>query len=143
MAGGVPQLRGVLPTLTARGSLETGRCLFPRAKVRSRHGHAAALYPLLVPQMCAVGGQLSGRGRKVLALGRALMAGPMVLSLGGPCEGLSPSMADQVLRAHEAALARRGVGVLLIGQRAIEAGTIVSSLPDRTITISMPQLNSS
>ncbi len=71
------------------------------------------------------------------------MAGPMVLSLGGPCEGLSPSMADQVLRAHEAALARRGVGVLLIGQRAIEAGTIVSSLPDRTITISMPQLNSS
>lgn len=144
--GWVPQLDDIFPTLTVRENLEMGGYLLPRANVRSRLGEVAASFPLLVPLMGAVGGRLSGGERKVLALGRALMANPSVLLLDEPSAGLSPLMADQVLRVHVAALASHGVGVLLIEQRAIEAaaiatrvevmvaGRIVASRPGGTIT---------
>ena len=124
--GWVPQLDDIFPTLTVRENLEMGGYLLRRAEVRPRLDQVVALFPLLVPLLAAVGGRLSGGERKVLALGRALMTNPAVLLLDEPSAGLSPLMADQVLKEHVAGLARQGVAVLLVEQRAIEAATIAT-----------------
>ncbi len=143
--GWVPQLDDVFPTLTVKENLAMGGYLLPRTEGKARLEQVAGMFPLLAPLMGAVAGRLSGGERKVLALGRALMTNPAVLLLDEPSAGLSPLMADQVLKVHVAALARSGVGVLLVEQRAIEAaaiatrvdvmvaGEIVASRPGGTI----------
>jgi ABC-type branched-subunit amino acid transport system ATPase component len=124
--GWVPQLDDVFPTLTVRENLEMGGYLLSRAQVKARVDEVTGVFPLLAPLMRSVAGRLSGGERKVLALGRALMTNPAVLLLDEPSAGLSPLMADQVLKVHVTALARSGVAVLLVEQRAIEAAAIAS-----------------
>jgi branched-chain amino acid transport system ATP-binding protein len=46
--------------------------------------------------------------------------------LDEPTAGLSPEMTDLVLRSHIAELAKRGVAILLVEQRALEAIAIAS-----------------
>jgi branched-chain amino acid transport system ATP-binding protein len=54
------------------------------------------------------------------------MPKPSVVLLDEPTAGLSPEMTDLVLREHITALGERGVAVLLVEQRALEAIAISS-----------------
>jgi branched-chain amino acid transport system ATP-binding protein len=61
-------------------------------------------------------GTLSGGEQQMLAMGRALCAGPSVLLLDEPTEGLAPGLIDRLLDTVRT-LRARGVGVLLVEQR--------------------------
>jgi len=124
--GWVPQLGDVFATLTVRENLELGGYVLPRKELRARVAEVLDTFPLLGSLADRVAGRLSGGERKLLAIGRALMPGPSAVLLDEPTAGLSPEMTEVVLKGHIAELGRRGVAVLLVEQRAIEAIGIAS-----------------
>ena len=122
----VPQLDDVFATLTVRENLELGGYLLARRQVRQRVREVLEVFPLLGGLADRVAGRLSGGERKLLAIARALMPTPSVVLLDEPTAGLSPEMTDLVLNVHITELGRRGVAVLLVEQRALEAIAISS-----------------
>jgi ABC-type branched-subunit amino acid transport system ATPase component len=122
----VPQLDDVFATLTVRENLELGGYLLPRKRVRQRVREVLDVFPLLGGLADRVAGRLSGGERKLLAIARALMPNPSVVLLDEPTAGLSPEMTDLVLNVHITELGKRGVAVLLVEQRALEAIAIAS-----------------
>jgi ABC-type branched-subunit amino acid transport system ATPase component len=117
----VPQLDDVFATLTVRENLELGGFLLPRRDVAGRVQEVLDVFPLLGGLVRRTAGRLSGGERKLLAMARALMPQPSAVLLDEPTAGLSPEMTQLVLGEHIPALAKRGVAVLLVEQRALEA----------------------
>jgi branched-chain amino acid transport system ATP-binding protein len=107
----VLQGRHIIPNLTVRENLLLG------AAVR-RPGvwdleRVFELFPVLRERADTPGTALSGGQQQMLAIGRALMANPVLLVLDEPSEGLAPVIVDElavVLRR----LADGGTGLLLI-----------------------------
>jgi urea transport system ATP-binding protein len=110
----VPQGRGIFPHLTVDENLAMGSsALGGRVKTSPRtFGRVYDLFPTLGRLRARKGGVLSGGEQQQLALGRALVAQPRLLLLDEPCEGIQPSIVQEI----EAVLlrVRREMGVALI-----------------------------
>ena len=119
--GWVPQLRDVFPALTVRENLEMGGYTLRASAVHTRVAEVMDLFPMLAALAPRLASRLSGGERKILALGRAIMPRPAVMLLDEPTASLSPEMARLVLHDYVRALARSGVAMLLIEQRAVDA----------------------
>ncbi|MDE3131110.1 MAG: ABC transporter ATP-binding protein [Acidobacteriota bacterium] len=122
--GYIPQVRDIFPRLTVRENLEMGGYALPRGACRARVESVLDIYPRLREMVARQGGHLSGGERKMLAMARALMTEPTLMVLDEPTAGLAPKIADELLSEQVTALARRGVSVLMVEQRAREAMTI-------------------
>jgi branched-chain amino acid transport system ATP-binding protein len=75
------------------------------------------LFPRLKERVDQIAGSLSGGEQQMLAVGRALMAGPKLLMLDEPSLGLAPRVAANILETL-GELNRRGLGILLVEQKA-------------------------
>jgi branched-chain amino acid transport system ATP-binding protein len=96
-----------------------------RTRYRQTLAEVFALFPRLSDRSAQLAGSLSGGEQQMLAIGRALMAGPSLLLLDEPSLGLAPIVVDEVFAAITA-INRRGVSVLLVEQdidRALEIST--------------------
>ncbi len=120
--GYVPQVRDVFDTLTVRENLEMGGYRLHHRELSARIEEMLELYPQLAAMRSRYAGHLSGGERKMLAMGRVLMARPSLLVLDEPTAGLSPQLAHELLHTHVTHLARSmGVAILLVEQHAREA----------------------
>jgi branched-chain amino acid transport system ATP-binding protein len=120
--GYVPQVRDVFDTLTVRENLEMGGYRLKHRELAARIEEMLVLYPQLAEMRSRYAGHLSGGERKMLAMGRVLMARPSLLVLDEPTAGLSPQLAHELLHSHVTRLARSmGVAILLVEQHAREA----------------------
>jgi branched-chain amino acid transport system ATP-binding protein len=84
-----------------------------------------ALFPILADRRKAIAGYLSGGEQQMLAMGRALMAGPRYLILDEPSLGLAPLLVAQI-RDLIIEINAQGTGVLLVEQNATMALSIAS-----------------
>jgi urea transport system ATP-binding protein len=116
--GYVPQGREIFGRLTVDENLRMG--------LASRPGRTPLppalfeLFPVLKQMISRRGGDLSGGQQQQLAIARALAAGPRLLMLDEPTEGIQPSIIKDIGRALQK-LAREGLdgqpmAVLLVEQ---------------------------
>ena len=117
----VPEGRRIFGHMTVEENLRAGG-LAARDKAARERGRArvAELFPILGERRTQRAGLLSGGEQQMLAIGRALMAGPRVLLLDEPSLGLAPRIVEQVADVIRE-INRAGVTVVLVEQNAAMA----------------------
>ena len=122
----VPEGRKLFPRMTARENLEMGAYL-PGAKAKAAETLRKVLhfFPVLEERKRQLAGTLSGGEQQMLAIGRALMAGPMLLMLDEPTLGLSPKIASEIY-AILRELHKEGISLLLVSQDVLQALKVVN-----------------
>ncbi len=115
--GYVPQTHDVFGAMTVDENLKMGGYILPKSRSRER---VAAVTEIL-PRLKSLRGQraetLSGGERKMVAIGRALVAEPRVLIVDEPTAGLSPDAGRRVLNDVLPRLTSLGVAVIVVEQR--------------------------
>ncbi|WP_410468622.1 ABC transporter ATP-binding protein [Arthrobacter sp. A2-55] len=122
----VPEGRRIFSTLSVLENLQLGGYLVKdSATVQKRLKDVFELLPLLAERRSQQGGTLSGGEQQMLAIGRALIAGPRMLMLDEPSMGLAPLIVAQVMDVIREVNAN-GTTVLLVEQNARAALKITS-----------------
>jgi branched-chain amino acid transport system ATP-binding protein len=110
----VPDDHRVFPTLTVDENLEIARRLSRRQGYFDR-ARVVALFPQLGELARAKGVTLSGGEKKMLGIGRALMANPRLVLLDEPSEGLAPLVLAHLVEVL-GRIEEQGVTILLADQ---------------------------
>jgi branched-chain amino acid transport system ATP-binding protein len=112
----VPEGRAIFSNLTVAENLDLGAFLTRDATERDKRlARCVELFPRLGERMNQPGGTLSGGEQQMLAIARALMAGPKLLLLDEPSLGLAPKLVAQIFQAI-VEIAKSGITILLVEQ---------------------------
>ncbi|MDE2253350.1 MAG: urea ABC transporter ATP-binding subunit UrtE [Betaproteobacteria bacterium] len=112
--GYVPQGREIFPRLTVEENLRMG--LASRPAGSDIPDELFDLFPVLSQMLRRRGGDLSGGQQQQLAIARALAAGPRLLVLDEPTEGIQPSIIKDIERVIRMLAARGDMAILLVEQ---------------------------
>jgi branched-chain amino acid transport system ATP-binding protein len=141
--GYVPQGRQVFPRLTVHENLRTGR--FAGGGKPLDFDLIYGTFPVLRERARQLAGTLSGGQQEMLAIARALIAGPSLLLLDEPSEGVQPSVVQEIGEALLALNRERGLSILLVEQNldlmqhvvqrayVLDKGAIVSTLGEAEV----------
>jgi branched-chain amino acid transport system ATP-binding protein len=113
----VPEGRRIFPRMTVVENLELGAYREAPATARQRLDDVFGLFPVLRERAGQLAATLSGGEQQMLAIGRALMAGPRLLLLDEPSLGLAPIIVRGLFQAL-LRIRRAGVTMLLVEQNA-------------------------
>jgi branched-chain amino acid transport system ATP-binding protein len=113
----VPQDRGLFGRLSVLENLQMGAFTQGRASVAASMEKVFELFPILAARRGQRADTMSGGQQQMLAIGRAMMARPRLLTLDEPSIGLAPNLVTQVLDAV-VRIRDTGVTVLIVEQNA-------------------------
>ncbi len=121
----VPEGRRIFPNMTVRENIDLGAYRRGRARRAANRERVFATFPRLAARQGQRAGTLSGGEQQMLAIGRGLMAEPILLILDEPSLGLSPLMVEELF-ALVARIHRDGVAVMLVEQNVVQSLEIAS-----------------
>lgn len=113
--GLVPQGRGIFPNMSVADNLRAGRLIGGGVR-ELRTELVYDYFPFLRKRKRQLAGTLSGGEQEMLAIGRALIAGPKVLLLDEPSDGVQPSFVQQIGESLVQLNAETGLSILLVEQ---------------------------
>ncbi|TWA70802.1 amino acid/amide ABC transporter ATP-binding protein 2 (HAAT family) [Azospirillum baldaniorum] len=116
----VPEGRKIFPNLSIRENLELGS--YRRGKPnRSRNlERIFTTFPRLKEREGQLAGTLSGGEQQMLAIGRGMMAEPLLLILDEPSLGLSPLVVEEMFGLIRQ-LNAGGLAILLVEQNVVQS----------------------
>jgi urea transport system ATP-binding protein len=112
--GYVPQGREIFGRLTVEENLRMG--LATRSGGTPIPSELFELFPVLRQMIRRRGGDLSGGQQQQLAIARALAAGPKLLMLDEPTEGIQPSIIKDIGRVIRMLAERKTMAIVLVEQ---------------------------
>jgi branched-chain amino acid transport system ATP-binding protein len=134
----VPEGRKIFPNLNVREVLELGSYRRARANRARNLERVFGIFPRLAERTRQAAGTLSGGEQQMLAIGRGLMAEPILLILDEPSLGLSPLLVEEMF-----VLIRRlhadGLTIMLVEQnvaQSLEVADQAHVLENGVITLS-------
>jgi branched-chain amino acid transport system ATP-binding protein len=117
----VPEGRHLFGPLTVRENLELGayrrRGTKNKKKISEDFKYILQLFPVLEKRLNQRAETLSGGEQQMLAIGRGLMAKPVLLLLDEPSLGLAPLVVQEIITVIER-LRNEGTTILLVEQNA-------------------------
>lgn len=141
----VPEGRGVFPDLTVQDNLKLGSHSHrARDDMESNLNRILSLFPKLRERSKQIVRTMSGGEQQMVAIGRAMMSNPAILTLDEPSLGLSPLLCKDLFQSLKA-VRDAGIGILLVEQNAkqslaiadrgylIENGSIVHEAPAQAL----------
>ena len=112
--GYVPQGREIFGRLTVEDNLRMGLAYKPGST--PINPELFELFPVLKQMLQRRGGDLSGGQQQQLAIARALAAGPKLLILDEPTEGIQPSIIKDIGRVIRMLADRKTMAIVLVEQ---------------------------
>jgi len=116
----VPEGRRIFPNLSVKDNLDLGAYRRARDHRRQNRERVFGIFPRLGDRRSQLAGTLSGGEQQMLAIGRGLMAEPILLILDEPSLGLSPLLVEELF-----ALIKRindqGIALLLVEQNVVQS----------------------
>jgi branched-chain amino acid transport system ATP-binding protein len=116
----VPEGRKIFPNLSVRENLELGSYRRARANRARNLERVFATFPRLRERAAQAAGTLSGGEQQMLAIGRGMMAEPLLLILDEPSLGLSPLLVEEMF-ALIGRLHADGLSIMLVEQNVAQS----------------------
>ena len=114
----VPEGRLIFKQLSVEDNLAVGAAILPRSAVPERMDAVYALFPRLLERRKQAAGWLSGGEQQMLALGRALVAGPRLLLVDELSLGLAPLIVKAIYQQLLVVGETLGTSMLIVEQNA-------------------------
>ena len=116
----VPEGRRIFPNLSVNENLDLGS--YRRASNRRRQNRERifGIFPRLAERQRQRAGSLSGGEQQMLAIGRGLMAEPVLLILDEPSLGLSPRLVEELFALIQR-VSKQGTALLLVEQNVVQS----------------------
>ena len=112
----VPEGREIVPNLSVDENLVLGGFHLDRATRRQRRDMVLGIFTEIAGRAGSPAWRLSGGEQQMLAIGRALMAGPRLLLLDEPSLGLAPLLVRRVFEKLATVRAETGLAMILVEQ---------------------------
>jgi branched-chain amino acid transport system ATP-binding protein len=136
----VPEGRKVFPDLSVRENLLLGAYARGKAERKATLDHVLTVFPRLGQRMRQNAGSMSGGEQQMLAIGRGMMAKPVLLILDEPSLGLSPLLTEELFTLI-GRLNAEGLAILLVEQNVVQSLAVASRayvMEHGVITLSGP-----
>jgi urea transport system ATP-binding protein len=118
----VPQGREIVPGLTVLENIRLG-CFARRDRKMAIPDYIWSMFPFLREHLNRRGTNLSGGQQQQLAIARALAAGPSILLMDEPTEGIQPNVVQEIERTIVRLNQEFGLTIILVEQKVQFART--------------------